>query len=455
LGTGANKLADGPITVSAVATDAAGNVSTPATSSFTLDTFAPTATLTNGSGLNTGSATVQSTEAGTAFLIKNGLVSGTPATLTDLSSVLTAGDDLKWNSIAITSPNTNTSLNLAGLEAGTYTLFAADAAGNLAHDTLHAFTVGAASDTTPAKFVSVQLEGTPTVNQGRPLITDTGDTIHFSITMNEAVQITGVTPGDNSTFRMGIQVGIVQQSAMYEGLSADSKKILFSYTVKDADFDSNGVFIDPAFSSQGLKGLQFGGAVIKDLAGNSSSQTAGGDLAYGGVTDIAAAKIGVLDLGLDSSGQKNGLLIRGIQADGKSYYVWDLNSDGVIDVDDKINWAKFASILPTIESLGLSALEIGASTALTGTGPISFSGTAVNNGAADNVPYRDLLAIWDAYNGSGTSSNVAATIPNWAAGGTRLPYWATDAATQDHWILDMLTGTARTTTLAAFAVFGI
>ena len=44
LGTGAAKLLDGTITVSATATDAAGNASTTGTGTFTLDTVAPTLT---------------------------------------------------------------------------------------------------------------------------------------------------------------------------------------------------------------------------------------------------------------------------------------------------------------------------------------------------------------------------------------------------------------------------
>jgi len=68
LGAGASQLADGPITVSAIATDAAGNTSRPSTNTtFTLDTLSPVATITLGNGVSDG-ATVAEATASTGVL---------------------------------------------------------------------------------------------------------------------------------------------------------------------------------------------------------------------------------------------------------------------------------------------------------------------------------------------------------------------------------------------------
>jgi hypothetical protein len=106
-------------------TDTAGNVATaPATYSQAVDTAAPTPTLTTGSSSNTGNATVQSTEVGTAYLVKS------TVTVTDLASITGSGDT-NFNSVSIATANSNTSLSLAGLVDGSYKLYVVDAAGNL------------------------------------------------------------------------------------------------------------------------------------------------------------------------------------------------------------------------------------------------------------------------------------------------------------------------------------
>ena len=94
----------------------------------TVDGAAPTATLTTGVSSNTASATVQSSETGTAYLVKTG---GTGAvTVTNLASI-TGAADAKWNASSITAANTPTALSLSNLEDGTYSLYTVDAAGNL------------------------------------------------------------------------------------------------------------------------------------------------------------------------------------------------------------------------------------------------------------------------------------------------------------------------------------
>jgi hypothetical protein len=108
---------------------------------YLVDTAAPTPTLTTGSSSNTGNATVQSTEVGTAYLVKS------TVTVTDLASITGSGDT-NFNSVSIATANSNTSLSLAGLVDGSYKLYVVDAAGNLsaAADTTYTVTSPGAGD---------------------------------------------------------------------------------------------------------------------------------------------------------------------------------------------------------------------------------------------------------------------------------------------------------------------
>jgi hypothetical protein len=109
-----------------------------------VDTTAPTATLNTGVSANTANATVQSSEVGTAYLVKTG---GSGAvTVSNLASITNAGD-AKFNSVAIIAASTGTPLSLAGLEDGTYSLFTVDAAGNLSAAAANTFTVDSAPPT--------------------------------------------------------------------------------------------------------------------------------------------------------------------------------------------------------------------------------------------------------------------------------------------------------------------
>jgi hypothetical protein len=113
-----------------------------------VDTQAPTATLTAGTGTNTSNATVQSSEVGTAYLVKTGGAS--PVTVTSLASI-TGADGAKWNSVATSTASTATNLSLTGLEDGSYSLYSVDAAGNLSVAASNTFTV---DSTAPSLIVT-------------------------------------------------------------------------------------------------------------------------------------------------------------------------------------------------------------------------------------------------------------------------------------------------------------
>ncbi len=65
----------------------------------------------------------KSSEVGTAYLVKDSV------TITDVLSITGANDNL-WNSVAITTANTDTAMSTAGLTSGNYHLYALDTAGN-------------------------------------------------------------------------------------------------------------------------------------------------------------------------------------------------------------------------------------------------------------------------------------------------------------------------------------
>ncbi len=101
----------------------------------TLDTTAPTVSLTPDTIMSSGSAVVQSTETGTAYLIN------TDVSVTDITSISSAADNMS-NSVVISAANTSTNLSAAGLVNGTYKAYAVDTAGNLSDPSVDNVSIG-------------------------------------------------------------------------------------------------------------------------------------------------------------------------------------------------------------------------------------------------------------------------------------------------------------------------
>jgi hypothetical protein len=116
-------------------------------SGFSDDT-APTASVTTATLANTANAVVQSNEAGRAYIVKDTVVINTLADITNAA-------DNEYNSVAITTADTNTNLALTGLVDGTYKVYTVDAAGNLSGASSNTVTV----DTT-APTATVELSDT-------------------------------------------------------------------------------------------------------------------------------------------------------------------------------------------------------------------------------------------------------------------------------------------------------
>ncbi|MCX6531572.1 MAG: Ig-like domain-containing protein, partial [Actinobacteria bacterium] len=122
------------------AADAAGNLSLPSTNTVTVDAVAPNVGMMP---LNTpiGDASrisVQSSEAGTAYLVKS------TVTVTNKASILAAQtfNTADVNEVIIAAPNTNTSLATTTLTAGNFILYAVDAYDNLSFPFSFPITIG-------------------------------------------------------------------------------------------------------------------------------------------------------------------------------------------------------------------------------------------------------------------------------------------------------------------------
>jgi len=136
IGTQTNNLslAIALIQVPGTGTDTEGGTDT------LLDTTAPTASVTTATITTSGSAVVQSTETGTAYLVKT-----TVSVSNNFTSITGAGPS-QWNSVPISLANTDTNLPATGLADGTYKVYAVDAAYNLSSASSNSVTV--VTDTT-------------------------------------------------------------------------------------------------------------------------------------------------------------------------------------------------------------------------------------------------------------------------------------------------------------------
>jgi len=117
-------LADGTWSLTVTDSTVAGSTATSSALSLTIDTGRPTAALTTGTIFASGNASVQSSELGTAYLVRNSV------TVSDLASITSQAGSV-WNTVSIAAVNTATNLPATGLAAGTYLLYTVDAAGNL------------------------------------------------------------------------------------------------------------------------------------------------------------------------------------------------------------------------------------------------------------------------------------------------------------------------------------
>jgi len=183
-GYGATGNADTIDITAGFARDISGNAATTdaladGVNTITADTAAPTATVTTATIQPAGNAVVQSTETGTAYLVKD------TVTVSDVASITSAADN-NFNSATITTAATNTNLAATGLVDGTYKVYTVDAAGNLSAASTNSVTVDGTAPTTTISGIAISA--------------DTGASSSDFLTKTAAQTITG-------TLSTGLAVG--------------------------------------------------------------------------------------------------------------------------------------------------------------------------------------------------------------------------------------------------------
>lgn len=199
-------LATGAHALKVQLVDAAGNAGTISTTAttVTIDTTVPTASVTTATIANTANATVQSSEVGTAYLVKSTLT--VPTTAAELIA-LNIANDTSVNTVSITAANTNTSLAATGLIDGTYKVYTVDAAGNLSTASTNSVTVDTTAPTAPTGVAVTSVGGTVVANTMNA--TNTHLTALATITAGEAtggsavLKVNGTTVATDATILSG------------------------------------------------------------------------------------------------------------------------------------------------------------------------------------------------------------------------------------------------------------
>ncbi|MDT7520759.1 Ig-like domain-containing protein [Rhodoferax sp. TBRC 17660] len=228
--------------------DAAGNSATLGHTSvannagYLVDTTAPIASVTTATLSNKSSAVVQSSEAGTAYLVN------TSVSVSGLSSITGAADNL-WNSVSIAAAASNTNLAAAGLSDGSYKLYTVDSAGNLSVASSNAVKI----DTTAPTVSSVAITSSTGIQNST---LNAGDVVTVTMGLSEAVTVTG-TP------QLGLNIGGTTVQANYASGSG-TNSLTFTYTILAGQTDADGISI-------AADSLALNGGTILDAAGNSAT----------------------------------------------------------------------------------------------------------------------------------------------------------------------------------------
>ena len=209
--------------------------------------------------------------------------------------------------------------------------------------------------------------------------------------------------------------------------------------------------VPPAGSGDLTVGV-LAGAVF-DAAGNTNVGTISAPQAYAPAVTSHAGDA-TIDLGA------YGNLIAPVQVEGNWYYFWDRSGDGTSSDSGTLNGGLdytthdvlntiFSQDIngvtggggsttdtyryATLNSVHLALPTVGLAGNSSGAIPV---GTAVDNGAQTNTRYDDLLAVWDANNGSGTGTNLNGTPVGWQES----TYWSASLGTLGHTFVDITIG---------------
>jgi hypothetical protein len=239
--------------------DPAGNHSAASANSITVDTTAPTPTITSTispSYTNSQNISVQSSEPGTGYLVMGSI---TDLTANNITSLLTSSPTL-IKEIAINAADTDVTVSLTNLEAGSFSFYVKDQAGNLSA----AATATILIDTTGPSVIAIS-SSTPNGFYSQ------GDTVELEIYLNEKATISGNL---EVTFDTGESIQISTGTA--------TDVLRASYTI-GAGVDSQ----DLNTTSLSLPS----GATLTDQAGNSATAS----LSIAEAFNLASGKSIVVD----------------------------------------------------------------------------------------------------------------------------------------------------------------
>ena len=411
-----------------VAAAAAGGSSNPASVVPPVDTTAPTASIvvadTALKAGETSLVTITFSEAVTGFANADlSIANGT------LSAVASTDGGVTWTATLTPTADTTDATNLVTLANTGVT----DAAGNAGSGTTDSnnyaidTTAPTATNTIGAYTASTDtlvLTGTnysTLLEAGESASTDIKARLDWS-------KLSWDINGDNAaTADVSFVVGDISSAKVTDGTHLTIVLSGAKGSTLEATTGYAGVTLDTLDITAGF---------AQDVAGNAATTDA--------VTNaplFTHAGQSVIDLG------SYGKLITPVQVEGNWYYHWDRSGDGTSadtgslnggvdytthNVLDGIFTSTLAEInagtvgsatdttdlirYATLNGVKLALPKVGGVTSSPyGSGGINNSqpGTTVGSGSVENSTYDDLLAIWDAYNGTGTGTGTDGTPSGW------------------------------------------
>ncbi|NDD98131.1 MAG: hypothetical protein EBZ93_11645, partial [Actinobacteria bacterium] len=220
------------------AVDSYGNLSAASTGTFTLDTVAPTITLTPASLIIGGSASMSSNEVASLYLVRQ------TVTVTNSTSITGAAST---NAKGVYATNKSTSLAVSGLASDRFYAYAIDNANNVSAQSVDYVTI---DNTAPAvTSVTASADGTYII----------GQTVLIDVVFDDTVTVNTT----NGTPTLLLETGTTDRNASYVSGSGTTT-LRFSYTVQDGDLSTDLSYVSTS-------SLSANGGTMTDVNGNTAT----------------------------------------------------------------------------------------------------------------------------------------------------------------------------------------
>lgn len=146
-----------------------------------VDTSAPTPSITTASVAPPVDVSVQSSETGTAYLVNSSV------SVSNVASITSAAD-ASWNSVSVATANSATAMSTSGLSDGTYKVYTVDVAGNLSAASVGTLTLDSVAPTASLGAVTIPNTSLVTVQSSE---TGTAYLVNSSVSVSNLASITG------------------------------------------------------------------------------------------------------------------------------------------------------------------------------------------------------------------------------------------------------------------------